>query len=214
MTGKLLKTLWAGIPLLLSTLLMARETAPFDFYVLSLSWSPEYCVIRPEDRQCGRGYGFVLHGLWPQYEKGWPQNCGAEKLSKPLLQQYPALYPSEKLAFHEWSKHGTCSGLAPEAYLQLSQQLKQSFKTPVELDHLIQPLRINARQLSQSIVAANPHLNIEALAFLCTGGGRFLQEIHVCYDKQGVTPISCSSEMQRQSLKSCGQKDFLIRNVR
>src|SRR5262245_33662096 len=57
------------------------EPGAFDYYVLALSWSPTYCADGGEERndpQCtlgqkGRPYAFVLHGLWPQYERGWPQ---------------------------------------------------------------------------------------------------------------------------------------------
>ena len=54
----------------------------FDFYVFSLSWSPSFCasagerggVSKSQQIQCGgeRPYAFVVHGLWPQYEKGFP----------------------------------------------------------------------------------------------------------------------------------------------
>jgi ribonuclease I len=46
----------------------------FDYYLLTLSWSPTFCLTHKDDAQCsGKGYGFVLHGLWPQYAKGgWP----------------------------------------------------------------------------------------------------------------------------------------------
>src|SRR3974390_868724 len=63
----------------------ARESdaGQFDFYVLSLSWSPSFCAAaaergrgRGDGRQCGaRPYSFVVHGLWPQYERGFPEYC-------------------------------------------------------------------------------------------------------------------------------------------
>lgn len=86
----------------------------FDYYLLTLSWSPTFCLTHKDDVQCsGKGYGFVLHGLWPQYAKGgWPESCpplttlSAAESSKGLT-----LFPTKKLLDHEWSKHGTCSGL-------------------------------------------------------------------------------------------------------
>ncbi len=194
--------------------LPAHAEKPFDYYVLSLSWSPEFCAIKPEDRQCGRGYGIVLHGLWPQYDKGYPQNCGFERLSKTLVNRYRDLYPSPKLLFHEWNKHGSCSALPPADYLELSRTLKDNFKTPAALQVLSQPLRVTAVQLKQHIIAANPKLTTDALAFACTGGGRFLQEIYICFDQTGATATTCSAEVQKRSQKSCGQSDFLMRNVR
>ncbi|MCB1968558.1 MAG: ribonuclease, partial [Candidatus Accumulibacter sp.] len=52
----------------------------FDFYVLALSWSPAYCLIegdRANKQQCAeeRDLGFVVHGLWPQFESGYPEFC-------------------------------------------------------------------------------------------------------------------------------------------
>ena len=190
------------------------QQKPFDYYLMSLSWSPEFCATRPQDRQCGRGYGLVLHGVWPQYSKGYPSACSNERLSANVLHDFAGLYPSEKLAFHEWEKHGTCSGLSPNDYLQLSQSLKQGFVTPNELQNLTQPLRTTPNQLSQYILAANPTLNASALAFSCKDSGRFLQEIYVCYDKSGVTATACGSDVKRRSQKSCGQDSFLVRSIR
>jgi ribonuclease T2 len=56
----------------------------FSFYVLALSWSPSWCETAEaadESRQCrpGSRHGFVVHGLWPQYERGYPEFCGGER---------------------------------------------------------------------------------------------------------------------------------------
>src|SRR5262249_40589503 len=58
-----------------------RQNAPgqFDYYVLSLSWSPSFCETATGNarrQQCGtRPFSFVVHGLWPQYERGFPESC-------------------------------------------------------------------------------------------------------------------------------------------
>jgi ribonuclease T2 len=57
-----------------------ERAGEFDYYVLSLSWTPTWCALEGDDRnspQCdpGQGFGFTLHGLWPQYEDGWPSFC-------------------------------------------------------------------------------------------------------------------------------------------
>lgn len=209
------------IKTLLSIGLTAALTSPvnadpksFDYYLMSLSWSPEFCATNPDNRQCGRGYGLVLHGVWPQYNKGYPSTCSNERISAKLVKQFPDLYPSEKLAFHEWQKHGTCSNLSPEGYLQLSQALKQSFINPPELQNLTKPLRVSADQLSQIILAANPKLNAEAIVFTCKDSGRFLQEVLVCFDKDGANPNACGADVKKRSQKSCGQQNFLVRNIR
>lgn len=200
--------------LLTSKALLAGQQREFDFYVLSLSWSPEYCEAHPAERQCGRGYGLVLHGLWPQYQTGYPEFCSREPMKPKWVKEFSGLYPNEGLAFHEWKRHGSCSGLSPRDYLQFSQQLKQSFVEPGALKNLSKPLRITASQLNQEIVAANPGLSAQSISFSCTGAGRFLQEIYLCFDKTGDKGVACSADMQKRSRRSCGQADFLVRNVR
>lgn len=187
---------------------------PFDYYVMSLSWLPEFCYVRPQERQCGKGYGLVLHGLWPQYNKGYPESCSNERISNNLVRKYNGLYPSASLAIHEWKKHGTCAGLTATDYFQLSQRLKQGFITPDSLQNLTKPLRINRNELRKRVLAANPDLKIDTLAFSCTGRGRFLREIYVCYEKNGEAATSCSPELQKRSLRSCNRADMLVRNVR
>lgn len=82
------------------------EAGEFDYYAMALSWSPEHCAIKPADRdQCSRQLGFVLHGLWPQYQRGYPSSCSRERLDPAMEQQFAGLYPSRFLYRHEWEKH-------------------------------------------------------------------------------------------------------------
>lgn len=198
----------------LSVQARADEAGKFDYYLLSYSWSPQYCASRPNDGQCGRGYGLVLHGLWPQYSKGYPESCGYEPISAGLVHEFAGLYPSESLAFHEWKKHGTCSGLSAANFLKLSQKLKAAVRAPAALTAMSQPLRTTADQLRKAFVIANPGLDERDIAFSCADGGRFLQEVYVCFDKAGEHPVACSQDVQRRSRKSCGQEEFLLRSVR
>jgi ribonuclease I len=117
-----------------------KRTAPgkFDFYVMSLSWSPGFCATpagRNDDTQCGpqRHFAFVLHGLWPQYEKrGWPHDCGGgERPDSAVVDAVLPIMPSPKLVNHEWSKHGTCSGLSPKEYFDEAGEAFRSVKIPM-----------------------------------------------------------------------------------
>jgi ribonuclease T2 len=189
----------------------------FDYYVLALSWSPDYCAAKGgrDPQQCGGGkqLGFVLHGLWPQYQRGYPQSCTTEAFNPQMVQQFPDLYPSAKLYTHEWSKHGTCSGLTQLQYHQLAKTLKASVKIPDRYQRPRQPFRVTLAEFKRDFVQANPRFTENHIAPTCSGSGRFFQEVRVGYTQAGQ-PVTLSPEVLRRSQQSCGQPNFLIRNVR
>ncbi len=189
----------------------------FDFYVMSLSWSPDYCAGSGVDdpQQCGIGkkLGFVLHGLWPEYTRGYPADCSSVKLPKDAQAQFPDLYPSTSLYTHEWDKHGTCSGLKPAEYLTLAKTLKDSVALPTAYRRPAQAFRTSVDDLKSAFVNANSALSEGALAVQCSGSGRFLKELYVCFSRTGQ-PAACSAEIQKDAADSCRNADFLVRNVK
>ncbi len=196
---------------------LEEATGDFDFYVMALSWSPDYCASTDyqDDQQCstGRQLDFVLHGLWPQYESGYPSYCSTEELPYDLKDEYAGLYPSEKLFDHEWEKHGTCAGLSPEGYLLWSKYFKESLQTPEIFDSPLEPFRTDAAVLADTFISVNPDFNTDSFAVYCSGSGRFMKELFVCFEKDGE-PRDCSNEILKKALTSCGQEDFLVRNTR
>ena len=199
----------------------AKQTIDFDFYVLSLSWSPDYCETtgQHDKNQCsiGKKLGFVLHGVWPQYEKPragkyYPEHCSSQKLPE-TSQKACQIYPSPKLCHHEWEKHGTCSGLKPEEYLALSKSLKELVKIPENYQHPEKPFRTTNSALKNDFVKANPQFSPEGIGAYCSGGGRFLTELRFCLTKEH-NPRQCSQSVLQSAQKSCSQKDFLVRNVK
>ena len=196
---------------------LEEATGNFDFYVMALSWSPDYCASTDyqDEQQCsiGKELDFVLHGLWPQYEQGWPSYCSTEELPYDLKDEYASLYPSEKLFDHEWEKHGTCAGLSPEGYLLWSQELKENLEIPAAFDSPTEPFRTDAAELADAFIAINPEFSEDSFAVYCSGSGRFMKELFVCFEKDGE-PRSCSDEILKKASKSCGQDDFLVRNTR
>ena len=194
-----------------------NSTAKFDFYMLTLSWSPDYCATSGNDdpQQCsiGKKLGFVLHGLWPQYNQGYPSDCSNVKLPDSVQAKFPGLYPSTSLYDHEWEKHGTCSGLSPEQYLTLSKRIKDSVVIPNAYRSPEQPIRVTTSQFKKEFITANPTFTEQGLAVNCSGSGRFLQEMYVCFSPDGA-PTACSREIHNDAAKSCGNADFLVRNVR
>jgi len=221
---KLLK--WMSTAVVMSTALQSGYTvaAPsndnkdFSYYALVLSWSPDFCATNAKaanTTQCeiGRKYGFVLHGLWPQHEKGYPETCSNEQIPNNMKQKCD-VFPTVGLCHHEWKKHGTCSGLNAAGYLDLSAQLKNTVVIP---DHFKSPettVRTSVEQFKADFVAKNAGFSNDSIAPYCSGSGRFLKEVFFCYDKNSK-PRACSAEVLHRSSKSCAQKDgFVIRNVR
>ena len=208
--------------LLLAAFLLCAQVAQakgrpgeFDYYAMALSWSPQHCAIKPADReQCSRQLGFVLHGLWPQYQRGYPSSCSRERLDPAMEQQFAGLYPSRFLYGHEWEKHGTCSGLSQEAFHQLASDLRQKVKIPVAYQSPAEPLRKSTFELKADLAAANHWLAPDTRTVACADGGRFLREIYICINKEGTDAVPCSDEMQKRERRSCSQLDFLLRSVR
>ena len=191
------------------------EPGRFDYYAVALSWSPAFCATRDDPNQCapGRQHGFVLHGLWPQYAQGYPQQCSTEPLPPQTREKYAALFPSPKMIGHEWQKHGTCSGLNPAAYFDLSARLRGQLTIPAPYQRPLLPVRTSYGEFVQAFRAANPRLADNAVLPFCASGGRFLREIHVCYDKRGDS-MSCAPSAVRRSANTCRQPTFLLQSVR
>lgn len=197
----------------------AGRPGKFDFYVLAMSWSPDYCADQGNNndtQQCaiGKRLGLALHGLWPQYRQGYPSHCTTEKFSKSSQEKFPNLYPSDSLYAHEWEKHGTCSGLKQADYLALSKKLKESIVIPAQYKSPSKPFRTTVDKLKQAFLATHSGWSTDFLAISCSGkSGRFLKEILFCYSLDGKAN-SCSQEVLKKTEKSCGKKEFLVRNVK
>src|SRR5262249_32948985 len=158
------------------------------FYVLALSWSPSYCEAaqnrapnRSSERQCaGRPFSFVVHGLWPQYERGFPSYCQvpAPRLNRNTVDRMLDIMPSPRLIFHEWDRHGSCSGLAPHAYFETVRKARAIVKIPENYLELDKPITVSPEEVAAAFVKANPGLSRAAVAVLCDG--KRLTEVRVC----------------------------------
>lgn len=168
----------------------ASSSASFDYYLLTLSWSPEYCHSHLSDIQCAQHSSFVLHGLWPENNDGtYPENCSnAAGPSDPS--QYGDIYPDAGLLQHEWKTHGTCSGLAPDAFFQLARTVFHSITIPPELANLTKQISMPPSQILGLMTKANPSIGAASMALSC--GSNYLTAVEVCMDKQGH-PIACGN---------------------
>jgi ribonuclease T2 len=160
----------------------------FDYYLLNLSWSPEFCYSHPNATECASRPAFVLHGLWPQNTNGtYPQNCSnAPGPADPA--QFSDIYPDAGLLQHEWRTHGTCSGLAPDAFFTAARAAFQSFIVPPTLTQLTRQISLPPAQILDLVTHANPKIPSSSLALSC--GNNYLTAIEVCLNKSGQ-PIPC-----------------------
>lgn len=159
----------------------------FDFYVLSLSWSPSYCAAegdRSNSDQCdsGRPYAFVVHGLWPQYDRGFPENCAASRrLDRDLVNSMLDIMPSRGLIRHEWEKHGTCSGLSAQRYFETVRQAYNDVVIPKALRRLEKPIVVDPDVLEKAFITVNEGLPADGIAVICRGNR--IREVRVCFTK-------------------------------
>ena len=179
-----------------STAQRAGKPGVFDFYLFTLSWSPQFCSTNGTNPECtSGGKSFVVHGLWPEFNSGkWPANCSsAPGLADPS--EVSDLL-SASMESHEWSKHGTCSGLGPEAYFALMRKADSSVTIPPTLANPTSQLTLATADLKASFAASNPGIDVADIAIGCAKG--FLVDVELCLDKNG-TPISCPAIPDCQS---------------
>ncbi len=171
--------------------LAAADAVPqgkgFDFYVLSLSWSPSYCEAEGENanrQQCsaGRPYAFVVHGLWPQFERGFPADCGGDgEVSNETLRGLYDLMPSAGLIRHQWRKHGTCSGLSQSDYFRVLRLAREKIVVPPAFRRLDDYRTLPPAEMEKAYLDANPGLAAEDVAVTCDR--RYLREVRICLSK-------------------------------
>jgi ribonuclease T2 len=191
----------AALALLVATAAQARHhskvshdghAGEFDYYLLSLSWAPTYCLTHADDgAECsGKGYGFVLHGLWPQYDSGgYPADCETDiDLSAQAAAKGRTIYPSERLMKHEWREHGTCSGLSPIDYFNAADRATAAVRIPVELEAPKREGTFTSTQIIALFQRANPALPASSVVVACSRAQ--MSEIRICLTKD-LTIRSC-----------------------
>lgn len=172
-----------------------RQNTPgeFDFYVLALSWSPSYCeasserATRPRrpDPQCGpRPFSFVVHGLWPQYERGFPEYCQvpAPRLNRNIVGAMLDLMPSPRLIFRQWDRHGVCSGFSASRYFESVRKARAVVKIPEEYIDVKTALSVTPGEVEEAFVRANVGLSPAGIAVRCDKSR--LREVRICLSRE------------------------------
>jgi ribonuclease T2 len=173
-----------------------QEAAPgtFDFYLLNLSWSPEFCATHSDSPECGHGLGFVVHGMWPQNTNGsFPENCSnAPGPTDP--QADTDIIPTVSLVEHEWQTHGTCSGLAANDYFTQIHKAFAAVKIPTNIGAGQDPDGVAPGDLLARFASANPSYPTGSFALSC--GNNRLTAVEICLTKD-LSPEAC------QGVRSC-----------
>ncbi len=204
---------WAILLLLWATALRAEgETAgDFDYWVLSLSWSPTWCALEGGARgaaQCdpAADHGWTLHGLWPQYHRGWPSHCptSMQPPSRAATRAMADIMGSAGLAWYQWKKHGSCSGLSAEDYFALSRRAYEAVTRPGVFRRLDDPVRLPARVVEEAFLKANPGWEPDMLTVTCRAGR--IQEARLCLSRDGLAPVPCG----RDVVEDCRLDDALL----
>lgn len=186
----------------------------FDYYVLSLSWSPGWCALEGDARgspQCGddADFGWVLHGLWPQYRHGWPEQCqSAERPpSRAMTDGMADIMGTSGLAWYQWKKHGSCSGLSAPDYFALARRAYEGVNRPAVFRKLRDPVRLPARVIEEAFLRANPGWTADMLSITCRDGR--IQEARLCLTKD-LRPRPCG----RDAARDCTLQDALLDPIR
>jgi ribonuclease T2 len=168
-----------------------NQPGQFEFYVLSLSWSPSFCEAstertpnRANDPQCGgRPFAFVVHGLWPQYERGFPSFCEqpAPRIDRALIDRALDMMPSPGLVIHEWRRHGTCSGLSAAGYFDSIRKARAKVTVPAAYLDLAKPTMVAPGEVADAFIKANAGLSHDSLAVFCDS--KRLSEVRICLNK-------------------------------
>lgn len=192
-------------------LLLALVVAPgcsapkplFDYWVLALSWSPEFCAsagTQKAPEQCGLPRGFIVHGLWPQYEKGYPEFCDTRApVPDELVRRMEPLMPGAGLVRHQWTKHGTCSGLPPETYFAVVERAAQRVQVPDRFLRHNADQRLDRDLLEKAFLDLNPAWTAQGIAVQCRGVQ--LREVRFCMNPD-LSARDCGADVR----DACGRE--------
>ncbi|WP_324753469.1 ribonuclease T2 family protein [Roseovarius sp. Pro17] len=191
-----------------------EKAGEFDYYVLSLSWTPTWCALTGDARaapECSKtaDAGWSLHGLWPQYHRGWPTFCPTAQRppSRSMTEAMSDIMGSGGLAWYQWKKHGRCTGLSAAAYYALAREAFERVNRPEVFSKLTQPVTLPASVVEDAFLRANPGWGPDMLTITCQNSR--IQEARLCLSR-ALDPVPCGQDVVRD----CRLKDALLDPIR
>ncbi|MBM1816499.1 ribonuclease T2 family protein [Pseudosulfitobacter pseudonitzschiae] len=186
----------------------------FDYYVMSLSWSPNWCLREGDARrspQCddSQDHGWILHGLWPQYHRGFPSYCNTAERppSRGMTAQMSDIMGTSGLAWHQWKKHGTCTGLSAADYYALSREAYALVVRPPVFRKITKRMKLPASVVEEAFLQANPGFERDGITITCQDG--MIEEARICLSRD-LKPVPCGQDVVRD----CRMKDAIFDPVR
>ncbi len=187
-----------------------ERAGTFDYYVLSLSWSANWCALEGDARaspQCDvtRDHGWILHGLWPQFHRGFPSFCHttSHPPSRSITHDMADIMGTPGLAWHQWKKHGTCTNLTAEQYFALSRQAYATIARPEVFGKIDRPLRLPASVVEDAFLKSNPRIEPDGITITCKNG--YIQEARICLSLD-LKPLPCGQDV----VKDCRLEDAIF----
>lgn len=187
------------------------QAGTFDYYVMSLSWSANWCALEGDARQSPQcddttENGWILHGLWPQYEQGYPANCrtSLRPPSRSQTSEMADIMGSSGLAWHQWNKHGVCSGLDPVDYYALSREAYSRINRPEVFRKLSRTVTLPASLIEQAFVKDNADLTPDGVTVTCKAG--YIQEARICLTRD-LEFRACGRDAVRDCTQNNAQFD-------
>lgn len=191
-----------------------ERAGEFDYYVMALSWSPTWCALEGDARQspqCAADaeFGWVLHGLWPQYHRGWPSFCPTSERnpSRSMTAEMADIMGTSGLAWYQWNKHGVCSGLSASEYYALARDAYGTIVRPDVFRRLDTAVRLPASVVEEAFLKDNPQLEPDMITITCRQGR--IQEARICLSKS-LEPVPCGQDVVRD----CTATDALFDPIR
>ncbi|HEY0212652.1 MAG TPA: ribonuclease T2 [Paenirhodobacter sp.] len=191
-----------------------EKAGQFDYYVMALSWSPGWCATDGRNRgaaQCDTGSktSFVLHGLWPQYERGYPSYCRTAERD-PSRAQSAAMQDimgASGAAWYQWKKHGRCAGLPATRYYETARQAYRHYQIPEVFRNLTRDVKLPASVVEEAFLEANPGLTRDMVTVTCDQGR--IDEVRICLNRD-LSPRPCGADV----IRDCRMTDALMERPR